>query len=311
MSTKHPVLVTGATGFIGTQLLETLAENHFSGFSLVHQSPSKARNELVSIKFKEIQGDLSFDFFSQFLKENKPEVIFHLAGITNPTHPDLFQVNVDGLENLIRAVETHSPRSTIVFMSTAAVYGEGESRAPFQENDPLRPVNAYGESKKAAEKLLQNFVDRNGKVYIARAFNVVGKNQSANFFLPTLCKKIADLEKSHAENKLIVRDPESIRDFIDIRDLTAGLVQMIVKNAPFGVYNFSSGVGVSIQKTTEIALKLVSKKIVVEYVRSEANPNSIKVSVGNPSKALAAFDWKPRYSLYDSISEILGLFNQG
>ena len=306
MANPNPIFVTGATGFIGTQLLETLTENNFSGFALVHVMPAKFQNEKISSKFVHVPGDLSFEFLASFIKANKPKTIFHLAGVTNPNHPDLVLVNVNYLDNLIRAVEMYSPETVIVLMSTAAVYGEGSDCKPFREEENSNPINVYGKCKLAAELLLKNYAARGGKTYVARAFNVIGKYQSENFFMSSLCKRIVDIEDNLIEGPLTIRDPDSIRDFLDVRDLANGLIQMITKSAPFGVYNFSSGLGISVRKTAEIALSLTSTKTTaLDFTHSPENPNAIKKSVGDNSKACREFDWKLQYSLKDSISNIL------
>ncbi len=306
MFSENSILVTGATGFIGKTLIKSLIEKQFSGFALIHKTESQKN---MGNRFEEISGDLSLGFLSNFLQKYKPKTIFHLAGITNPNSPDLTLVNVDYVKNLIEAVKLHSPESTVIFMSTAAVYGEGLNRPPFIESTELIPINAYGRSKQQAENLLLDFLKMGGKVYIARAFNVIGKDQSENFFLPSLCKKLIAQEKNHIEEALLVRDSSSIRDFLDIRDLTAGLIKMLIKNPPYGIYNFSSGVGVSIQKVAEAAAEQIqNKKIKLKFINSDENNFIIKKSVGDHSKAKSALDWKLHYSLQDSIKEVMHHF---
>lgn len=141
------LLVTGATGLVGSRLLPRLVKAGYDCSALV-------RGKEVAAGVTVVEGDL-FDpvTLEEAVKEVK--VIIHLAAVFRSTDTDLiWKSNLEGTRNLINAVKSNAPDARFIFASTSHVYNMSNPH-PGREDDTLNPQHAYPASKVAAEKELQ------------------------------------------------------------------------------------------------------------------------------------------------------------
>ncbi len=147
-------LVTGATGFIGSHLVERLVRNGDSVVALV-RSPHKA-TRLVELGVQQLEGDLSV--FAEVDRElPEVDVVVHLAGLVKAPDAATYEaVNYGAVVDLLSCLGRQSwqPRR-MVFSSSLAAVGPSPEGRPLTEADPLRPVEAYGEAKARAEQHLE------------------------------------------------------------------------------------------------------------------------------------------------------------
>ena len=150
------ILITGATGFLGSNLVKVLEGNRYKCFYAFHDFEPQIKNQ---VKFDLAQNKSIY----KNLDEINPEIIIHAAAITRPgdclEDPDRTQkINVKATTIISRWCQENSAR--LIFTSTDMVYS-GED-PPYKEGDETRPVNIYGKSKLAAErnirKILNNHV---------------------------------------------------------------------------------------------------------------------------------------------------------
>ncbi|MGZ3687989.1 MAG: NAD-dependent epimerase/dehydratase family protein [Bdellovibrionota bacterium] len=144
-------LVTGASGFIGSTLIEELGTLGFDVHALMRKSSSAAN--LEGIKYQRIEGDLS-DLESLRNAVKGMDYVFHLAGATAaPNRDAYFEHNAHGSGRIAQAVAEVNPTlSRFVYVSSIAAAGPAENEnAPKTELDPPKPVSAYGESKLEGE----------------------------------------------------------------------------------------------------------------------------------------------------------------
>lgn len=155
-------LVTGASGFIGSELVRQLCQKGFEVRVLLRASSSTAN--LEGCAYQRVTGDLGSE---ESLKKAAEGVdyVFHLAGtVAAPDRDTYFKQNADGTERLAKAVaEAQGDRPTLkrfVFVSSLAAGGPSPTPEPRKEGDPDQPVSAYGQSKHEAEIRLMRFKDR-------------------------------------------------------------------------------------------------------------------------------------------------------
>ncbi len=242
------VLVTGGAGFIGSHLVEELVRRR-SRVTVVDNLTTGAERNLASVRgHMDLRTlDLRTDDLRPVLTGARIDLIFHLAGnayvppsVDNPRWD--FETNTLGTLNLLEAVRDKAPQARIVYTSTAAVYGEGSSKA-FLEEDPTVPVAPYGVSKLASERYVAVYAQLYGlRTASVRLFPVYG---------PRLRKQVVyDLIRKVHENQnelFIHGDGSQVRDCNHVSNVVHALL-MVADGAPLQgeVYNVAGDEPVSV-----------------------------------------------------------------
>lgn len=210
------VVVTGSSGFIGSQLVAALAERGERVVGIDHNPDGRAAT---------IAADLANPSLAALEALGAAEVVWHLAGrpgvrdrrreIKALRHHD----NVVATERVLQAV----PAGTLVVVaSSSSVYGgsihRGSERA-CREDDPLRPRGGYAVSKHAAEVLCARRASRGGRVAIARPFTVAGEHQRPDMAIATWITSIAA-----GEPITVFGSPIRTRDISDVSDVVRGFL---------------------------------------------------------------------------------------
>lgn len=161
---KTRILVTGASGNIGREVLKTLVQ-HKNDFDItVFDKFSKTSHKVLSPYQKDISiiyGDISNPADTVVATQNQ-DIVIHLAALIPPTaydHPELaYKINVEGTKNLIHNLETNAPEAFLIYTSSVAVYGDRLKNHHIRVTDPINPVegDTYGQSKVEAEHLVKN-----------------------------------------------------------------------------------------------------------------------------------------------------------
>lgn len=242
-------LVTGASGFIGSTLIELLNRQGIEVRALMRKN--SVETNLKGLRFTRVEGDiLNYDSLCRAVEGC--DYVFHLAGLiaAKDSH-EYFQYNAEGTQLLAKAVSEHAPNlKRFVFVSSLAAGGPSLSAVPRQESDPDRPVSAYGQSKLAGEKFLLQYKDR-FPVLIIRPPMVYGPKDKATFILvKTAAKKIIPLISADSP------DGQKYYSLIHAVDLSRAICDAGIKApATFrsgGIYYVSSGEVVTYQHLMEI-----------------------------------------------------------
>ncbi|MFC1530221.1 NAD-dependent epimerase/dehydratase family protein [Gemmatimonadota bacterium] len=145
-------LVTGATGFLGSHLVERLASEGIETICLV--LPGDDLHWIGDLDVEIIEGDCTEKDSLRPALDRAPDLIFHLAGIANAPTADVYQqVNALGTRNLVElCLERELALDRFVFSSSASVMGPSNGKAPWTEADDCHPTTLYGQSKVAAEQ---------------------------------------------------------------------------------------------------------------------------------------------------------------
>lgn len=193
-------LVTGASGFIGSTLIQSLTESGVRVFALMRKT-SSAQN-LKDLKVEVLQGDVtdlsSLQEAMRELKTKTPELtwVYHLAGvIAAPSNAAFFSAHVDGAKNLAEAlIEAEIPvRKRFVAMSSLSAAGPSPDGVPLAESMTPRPVSAYGQSKLASEQALLSYRDRFPLVFIRPPMVYGPKDRGVFLLVRTVAQRVIPL----------------------------------------------------------------------------------------------------------------------
>ncbi|MEM6956397.1 MAG: NAD(P)-dependent oxidoreductase [Myxococcota bacterium] len=152
MSSFKRALITGASGFIGRRLRRSLLDDGVDVVAIRRQgSPPASDGRSVTASYGDVAG------LERVIAEEKPDVIFHVAGVTKGrSYADFEAGNVMPTVNMLRATEREHPGlKRFVLVSSLAAYGPSSRHTPLVESDPRRPVEFYGQSKRAAEEAVE------------------------------------------------------------------------------------------------------------------------------------------------------------
>lgn len=152
------VLVTGASGFVGSHLAGALAAQDEEVTCLVRKTSPLER--LQPLRVRLVEGDVT-DASSLPRAVARSQVVYHVAGRTRALRAEQFyRVNQQGVRNLLDACAREPSPPVVVVVSSLAAAGPSRADRPREETDPLAPVSVYGQSKRAGEQMAEGFADR-------------------------------------------------------------------------------------------------------------------------------------------------------
>jgi GDP-4-dehydro-6-deoxy-D-mannose reductase len=319
------LLVTGASGFAGRNLLKLLQS----------QDPKPAlygwhRGQIETGQYPGInwsQVDLiDADAVERAIARTRPTHLIHLAAASNVgssfrTPALTWEINAIGTLNLMESLWRSSPETRVVMISSAAVYGQAfaAGRAVDEDAVPL-PLDPYGASKLACEILAGVYLRRGLHVLILRPFNYLGAGQIGNLVIPTFTQQLARIKCEQSPPRLLVGNLETTRDFLHIRDVVRAYwdVLRFCDDIPSGtVMNVSSGIPRKIADILADLIRLSAlHQVEVNTDTARLRPSDIPVAIGDASKLHRLTGWEPLMDWEETLEECLTdarkrLANQG
>ena len=329
------VLVTGGAGYIGSVVADELLQ---AGYAVVvFDNLSRGHRQAVPKDAELVVGDLADRGALDGLFQSRAfDAVMHFAalieaGESMKAPEQFFRNNTANALTLVEAMLDAGVKH-LVFSSTAALYGNPE-RTPIEEEDLLRPTNAYGESKLLMERMLAWFHQIHGLRYASlRYFNAAGASRpdkgEAHRPETHLIPRILQVALGRAEHVNVfgtdypTADGTCVRDYIHVGDLArAHLLALnalqkhdLEKHAPekhdsetapanFAplVYNLGNGQGFSVREVVEVARKVTGHPIpVIESPRRAGDP---AVLIASSEKIRRELGWQPRFEDLQSIIE--------
>ena len=233
-----PLLVTGATGLIGQELLEALSLREEPW-----QVHTASRSEAAGPGHH--RCDLSrLDECTALVDAVQPAAVVHLAGGTAPSRHALYESNVLSTVNLMNAVaRLRRPAYCIVFGS-AAEYGD-TPQSPTSEEAPLSPVSEYGRAKVAQTTLAESLSRARGiPLTVLRPFNLVSPRLPASSALGNMRRQL--LGGTGTERTVTCGRLDLVRDYVPLAAVAEVTLHLLAKPAPGQVLNVCSGVGIAL-----------------------------------------------------------------
>jgi GDPmannose 4,6-dehydratase/GDP-4-dehydro-6-deoxy-D-mannose reductase len=307
-------LITGIAGSGGSHLAEYLVENEdidVHGISRWHSTTSNANLKKVKDNITLHECDLNdLSATIRAIEASKPDYIFHLAAHANVhvcfSNPiAVLQNNINNTINLFEAIRIVGINPIIQFCGTSEVYGMVDKKnIPITEEHPLQPVNIYAVSKLTQEKIASSYYHSYGiKVIITRMFAYINPRRG-DIFSSAFARKIVEIERGERD-VLTHGNLNSIRTLIDVRDAMRSY-WIACQKCEYGIpYNIGGesviSVGAFLEKLKEQSTVPIRSMIDSKLLR----PVDVTLQVPDVSRFIKASDWKPQYSLEESVDFLL------
>jgi len=306
------ILVVGGAGYIGSVCAQLLLDGGhevtvFDNLSEGHRAAIDSRAEFIKCDLEDRES------VERLLVRRQPEAVMHFAAnalvgesMENPSK--YFRNNVANGVNLLDAMIAAGARK-LIFSSTCAIFGPPD-RVPIDESMPARPINPYGESKLAFEKILRWYDEIHGLKFVSlRYFNAAGASEKfgedhrvETHLIPNVLK-VALGEKTHVEifgTDYETPDGTCIRDYIHIIDLAQAHI-LALDASQSGYYNLGTGGGSSVREVIDACRKVTGRKIdIVEKPRRAGDPPRL---IASSQKIKSELGWQPQFQDLDVIIE--------
>lgn len=319
------ILVTGGTGYIGSNTVVKLIQN---GYDVIIVDDFSNSKPIVLDKLKKITGkEIMFyeinlcdkEKLEIVFKENKIDAVIHFAGykavgesVAKPLM--YYRNNLDSTLSLLELMVEYKVKK-IVFSSSATVYGDPEE-LPIRETARLSVTNPYGATKLYIEGILKDLYvsDNEFRIAILRYFNPVGADESGllgedpngipNNLMPYIVK-VANKELPCLNifgNDYDTKDGTGVRDYIHVVDLALGHVKALEyldKNEGMDYYNLGTGKGYSVLEMVNLFQKV--NEVEVPYKIAPRRDGDIATCYADTNKAFEKLNWKAEHGLEDMV----------
>lgn len=308
------ILITGASGFVGTYLAQHLLELGNAEIHGTYLSDDSLEKSSIKDHITFHKVDLQERSQTEnLIKEVMPDEIYHLAALASV--PGSFQdpggaihSNVDSELFLLESLRANNLMSTkVLVIGSAEEYGYVTAEdLPVNEKAPLRPASPYAVSKIAQDFLgLQYYLAYKMPIYRVRPFNHVGPGQGTGYVVADFAKRIAEIEKTGKSEVILVGDMTKKRDFTDVRDMVRLYPLILEKGTPGEVYNAGSGKSHQIQEIMDTFISLSHVTITLQQDPSKLRPGDIPEIVADSTKVRETTGWQPEIPLEQTLKDTL------
>ncbi len=309
------ILVTGADGFIGSHLVETLMDedchikafayyNSFNSWGWLDSFPKKKLSEIEIFA-----GDIR-DPNGVRTAVKETDIVFHLAALIaipfSYHSPDSYiDTNIKGTLNVLQACRDFNIERVIT-TSTSEVYGTAQY-VPIDEKHPLQPQSPYSATKIGADAIAESFYRSfNLPLIIARPFNTYGPRQSARAVIPTII-----IQLLNGKNEVKIGSLHPTRDLNYVDDICKGFVALAKCDDAVGRgVNIGSGEEIAIGKLVNLIIELINPnaKIVSEEQRKRPDKSEVEQLLCDNSLMKRLTGWKPEIQLKEGLIKTIEWF---
>lgn len=307
------VLITGVTGFIGSEVARKLVEENEHevaalarvGSNLSMFEPIKDIVSNLDVRY----GNLSdFHSIKRIVKDIAPQYILHIGAQTSVRHSfelplEFNETNYMGTINLVHAALELNSFKKFIFASTMETYGWQPKKIPFKEDLSLNPASPYAVSKAACEIYIRMAQKAFGLPYvISRACNTFGRKHNSGFVTEYL---ITTMLKNQT---VYLGTPNAVRDMMYADDHVDAYLKMLKSSMVNDTFNFGTGSRTKMKEIAEKVRKFTDFSGKIAYAFPPNYPWRPVVEDFlslNSSKARKKLGWKPKYSLDDGLKKVV------
>ena len=309
--TGKRVLVTGAGGFIGSQLTESLVREGARVRAFVRYNSRNDAGllqllpEEMARQVEVVAGDLR-DANAVYQAVQGSDTVFHLGAIVSIPysyeHPvETAETNFMGTRNVLTACRTHEV-GRLVHTSSSEVYGTAQF-TPMDEQHPLQGQSPYSASKSGADKLVESFVrSYDLPAVTVRPFNTYGPRQSARAVIPAI------ITQALTSDCIRLGNLNARRDFTFVLDTVDGFMRAGEAENILGLeLNLGTGENVGVGELAGLVMRLTGRQIEVVTTPERLRPAKSEVNdlMSDNSLARRQLDWQPAFSLEAGLRETI------
>ncbi|MCS1350156.1 SDR family NAD(P)-dependent oxidoreductase [Mechercharimyces sp. CAU 1602] len=305
------VLVTGAGGFVGSHLVESLLAEKANVRAFVRYNSANSHGFLDTIVKEEekrlqiYSGDLK-DALAVRRAMEGIELVFHLGALIaipysykNPQ--DVMETNIIGTLNVANAALDGEVKR-LVHTSTSETYGTARY-VPMDETHPLQGQSPYSASKISADKIIESYnCSYDLPAVTIRPFNAYGPRQSMRAVIPTI------IQQALRSKEIVLGNLHATRDFTFVEDTARAFICAAKADRGIGeVINAGSGFEVSIGEIAEKVLKVIGKKIPIRVAEDRIRPEKSEVDrlFSDSQKAERLIGWKAEVSFEEGLRKTI------
>jgi GDP-4-dehydro-6-deoxy-D-mannose reductase len=303
-------LITGINGFAGSHLARLLVKEGHEVHGTVRVRSDLHRiddiKNLVTLHLVELEDAHSV---IHIFERHDFAQVFHLAAQSYVKSSwdapiETYHTTVDGTVNLLETIRNTNGWAKVFISSTSEVYGE--SGGPVDEETPCNPNTHYGISKLAQDLMGRMYAKSYGMpIVIGRSCNITGPGRASVFVDSNFARQIAEIEEGMREPVIKHGNLNSMRDFVDVRDVVRAYYKSIVFT-PGTVFCFGTGKPTSIKSMLDILLSHSTVKNIKTEVDPQRNrPTDTQCIYSYALKAKQLLDWEPTIPLEQSLFDLL------
>lgn len=297
------LLITGATGFLGSAVVRHAVEAGAEVTALIRRGSASWRLEPVRGRYHTVAAAAD-DYRSLALDgDHRPDALVHCAasGVNQKFDDvgDMVAVNVGGTLAALQ-LATRVGARRFVLLGTSGEYGPGTG---LSEGAPLRPTSEYGATRAAATLLALTYGARRGlPVTVLRPFSIFGPYEAAYRLVPHC------VLRALAGEPLDISAGSQTRDFVFLADVVRAVVAAAAQGPDRTIVNVCTGVSTSVGSVAGLVAEIAGGTAPVQAGAVDHIPGEMWMTSGDPSTAAAVLQWAPRYGVREGLEETIDWF---
>lgn len=306
----NKILITGATGFIGSHLAELCVKE---GFEVVAYDRYNSNNDWGWLEHSELKDEMEVvlgdirDYDSVARSIEGCDTILHLAALIGIPYsyvsPQAYiRTNIDGTYNVLEAARNQGTENILV-TSTSETYGTAQY-TPIDEDHPLVGQSPYSASKIGADQIAVSYYRSfDLPVKIVRPFNTYGPRQSSRAIIPTIISQILA-----GKGEILLGNLAPTRDLTFVKDTASGFLEILRADGLYGEFtNIGMNEEISIGDLAQKIADIMGSKISIRQENQRLRPGKSEVDqlLASNKKIMEQTSWSPAYTLDQGLEETI------